>query len=879
MKQQGNIRYSLKKSLWLILMMVFAISLNGQNRQKREADRYYKLLAYARAIDLYEKSLEKEYNPDAVLKLADCYRLTNQYEKAAEWYGKAMTIENKSPEMVFHYGHLLLTTGDQAAARQRFLEFSRLVPEDPRGRAFAELLANTAPLMQDSGKYEISLLEVNSDASDFGPVPYGGGLIFASSRKSGIINREFDWLEAPFLNLVHAKRIAEGEEKFEAPQSLEGEINTRFHESNFTWCNGCPEVFFTRNNYFQSRKGASDEGVILLKIYSAVMDGLEAVSIEEFPHNSDEYSVGHPTLSRDGKTLIFVSDMPGGEGGKDLYRCRKVGESWSEPENMGPEINTAGDEMFPFLHADGKLYFSSNGHAGLGNLDLFLAEKQAEGYEIRNMGFPVNSPYDDFAPWVDEGHRQGYFSSNRPGGAGDDDIYHFTLGGATVEVIVMDKIAQLPIENAQIDIQNLNDNSEFTLTTDSAGRILFPSDLGVDYDGIVLTEEFPDKQFKMNTHSEAGETFFSFLVELANPPPAISAIVIDAVTEERLPGSKIVFENLNRPDTTRRKADRNGRFAIKLGENTSYKLTVTHPGYLIYSDTVSTTENAYDGDTIIPLNMTKILFNKPIVLENIHYDFDMWFIRSDAIPDLQELVQLMNENPTIRIELSSHTDCRGSDPYNIVLSQKRATAAREYLLEHGIAPGRIVAKGYGETRLVNECDDGVDCTEDQHFANRRTEFRIIGYVEDIDQEGSMLVTAEDPDAPPMYIPETGRDNPEFNRLSAQTASMNDPDLPDRMVFEDMVPLDGKLVFRIQIGAFSAEIPEEGLKNLFEYRPFTFKVEENGLFKYMVGDYFDFAAAKRARNHLTGYGYKDAMVLGWKDGVVISPQELKRLTGQ
>lgn len=838
-----------------LVLLLIGFTLPAQNRFKKQADEQFKQLAYASATKYYKKALTKEFDPDCIIKLAECYRLMNDYEQAAIWYEKVMQLQNKPSLTLFYYGHSLLQSQQYDQARLRFQQFADANPDDPRGKNFVDAIDRMETLMRDSARFEIENLPFNTDASDFGAIPWGGGLVFASSRDEGsVVSRDFEWLDAPYLNLFHTEFKEDAKSQWGKPIPLKGALNTRYHESNFTWSKDSDIIYFNRNNFFERKKGKNQDGVILLKIYEATMEGLNAKDLSEFPYNNDNYSMGHPALSSDGKQLYLVSDKPGGEGGTDIYVCSKTGTGWGKPVNLGPVINTPGNEMFPNITKEGILYFSSNGHPGMGHLDLFITQKQSDGTwgTVENMGAPLNSPYDDFALSMEPDGRRGYFTSNRPGGKGDDDIYRFEPGGATVEVIVLDSVAQLPIEGAQVRVLDYEGGAITEYVTDSAGRILFNTENGKNFHGRVMTTEFPDKELDMSTESETGQTFFSYLVELYNPPPAISAIVIDEVTKERLPGSVIYFKDIETDSVEKRVADKNGRFAIKLGVTKSYNLLVTHDGYLNYTDLVSTTEYRYDGDTIIPLRMEKIRFNEPIVLENIHYDFDLWDIRGDAIPELLKLKKLLQDNPQLRIELSSHTDCRGSDPYNEVLSKKRALSARQFLLKQGVQPDQIIAKGYGETKLINRCDDGVECTEDEHFANRRTEFKILGIIAGIDAENSILETSEVGKPPPVYVPENKK------------ADFNSPTLP-RLPFKKGAK-PGQMVYRVQIGMYPAPLTAEDLKKVFEYQDFTFEVEENGIWMYQIGDYYKRENALRALRQLKGYGYSVAKIRRFRDGM-------------
>ncbi|HEX2901031.1 MAG TPA: OmpA family protein, partial [Bacteroidia bacterium] len=517
-------------------------------------------------------------------------------------------------------------------------------------------------------------------------------------------------------------------------------MNTRFHESNFTMPDGEDEFFFTRNNFLEKEKGKSGEGIIKLKLYSGRITDLETTEITELDLNSDEYSNTHPSISADGFRLYFVSDMPGGVGGKDIYYATREGEGWSPPTNL-EAINTPGDEMFPYIHPDGTLYFSSDGHPGLGHLDVFYVHLNGN-QQVVNMGYPINGAWDDFAFYLDAANENGFLSSDRPGGSGSDDIYKVTLRRPVLQILVLDSIAQLPIRDARVSVRDLTDNSKYDFTTDSTGMISFKTYFDHQFEIKVETSEFDPHETTFATVPVADEMVFLKEVQLWSPPPAISAIVIDEKTQKRLPGATVEFVSLRVGEKEERIADMNGRFHIRLKPFTYYEMNVRHPGYLTYSQRVSTTQTAFDGDTIIPLKMERIVFNKPIRLENIKYDFDKWTIRADAYNDLIYLAELMKKNPSIIVELGSHTDSRGSDKYNEELSQKRANAARYFMIDLGIDPARIKAKGYGEYQLSNCCYDGEPCTEDEHQRNRRTEFKIIGTIDGIDMANSQLETNE-----------------------------------------------------------------------------------------------------------------------------------------
>lgn len=730
----------MKRFSLVLLWMTVAVALHAQDRLKRKADAYYDKLSYELAIPYYEHYLKKKTDDQATMRLAQCYRLTHDYPNAAKWYDKVILISNHPPISYFYYGHALLQTGDLENAKDMFSEYAKLFPEDPRGVNFMQAIAKRDQLMEDSARKVVTHLPFNSSYADFGTYPYQEGIIIASAREVGLpVRQSFNWLDTPFLNFFWTN-YKKDSSHWEKPDYIKGDVNTRYHESNFTMAKGATEFYFTRNNFVEKQKGKSQEGVIKLKLYKGTINGLETSNVEELPFNSDQYSCTHPSISADGKTLYFVSDMPGGEGGKDIYYVTKEGNGWSAPVNV-EAINTPGDEVFPYVHPDGTLYFSSDGHPGLGHLDIFSV-KPGGNMQAENMGYPINTAYDDFAFYLAEDHQNGFLSSDRPGGEGGDDIYKVQLMLPALEIIVMDSIADLPIIGAKLTVTDMTNNSRYDLVTDSTGKARIETYFEHTFEIVVETEEFETRQVAASTFPEADERLFTKQIDLSSPPPSITAIVIDEETKKRLVGAEVEVIHLRVNEKDYRKTDANGRVHLRLDPFTYYEMNVRYPGYLAYSQRVSTTKAQFEGDTIIPLRLEKIVFNKPIRLENIKYDFDKWTIRADAYNDLLYLADLMKKNPTIIVELGSHTDSRGSDEYNESLSQKRANAARYFLVDQGIDPTRIKAKGYGESQPSNCCMDGQNCSEEEHQRNRRTEFKIIGTIDGIDMDNSTLATDE-----------------------------------------------------------------------------------------------------------------------------------------
>jgi outer membrane protein OmpA-like peptidoglycan-associated protein len=431
------------------------------------------------------------------------------------------------------------------------------------------------------------------------------------------------------------------ESGFASPIALQG-VNGQYHDGPATFNSKGDTMYFTRNNYTKKKVQKSTEDVVDLKIMRAVKKDSTWTDLTEFEYNSKDYSTGHPALNADGSKMYFVSDMPGGLGGTDIYVVERMNNTWSKPVNLGPNINTPYNEMFPMIWKDSILYFSSEGHYNMGGLDVFSSRKEQNSWtEARNMGYPLNTSYDDFGVAMNDSGTAGILSSNRNAkNTMQDNLYTFAINDLrfTLEGIAVDKTTQEPVAGVIVELMNTITNKKEVVTTG--------------------------------------------------------------------------------PD---------GKFFFKLNPETSYTVVGTKDGYFTNTEPVTTVGKLRSESMYVKLKLEldRIIVDKPIVLKNIYYDLDKWDIRPDAAVELDNLVQILHENPTISIELGSHTDSRADDKYNMTLSQKRADAAVNYIVSKGISQARITAKGYGETQLVNKCANKVACSEEEHQANRRTEFKVI----------------------------------------------------------------------------------------------------------------------------------------------------------
>ncbi|MBT8204497.1 MAG: OmpA family protein [Eudoraea sp.] len=634
-------------------------SLNNDKLMDK-ADLYFDKMWYAEAAEIYEMILAKGdsyYTYKVIERAADSHYFNTNMDRAFYWYDILYREykQEMSADNLFKYAHTLKGTGKYARSKRLMRLYDRKMRRGEEKELADMNVAMPKEVILDnilasSGSFEIKNLEVNSKYSDFAPMFHGEDrLVYASSVDSAFLKtRRYKWNNQPYLDLYVAKINKESQEVRNATK-FSKQINTKYHEATVTFSPDNNTMYFTRNNYGKKLK-RDRKGVNHLKIYrSTKVDGAWTEA-KEVPFNSDDYSTGHPALSPDGKQLYFVSDMPGSLGKTDIFVVDVQDDgSFSEPRNLGPEINTDRREMFPFI-SDKKLYFSSDGHVGLGGLDVFeVSYTEEEGFlDVINVGQPINSKVDDFSFIVDEASQKGFFASNRRGGKGDDDIYSF----------------QRPLPE------------------------------------------------------EANEN-------------AIAGIVTERLTGDTMPGALVMLLDENNRKLKEMLSDEDGSFIFEdLDSNTKYVIQTVKDEYEQHEMVVSTLENER-VETAIEMDKLEKLITveegiRKLKVDMIYFDFDKSYIRKDAAESLDKLVATMKEYPSMVIKIESHTDSRGPAVYNRYLSDKRAKSTRAYLIEQGIDPKRIQsAIGYGEERLLNECDGTVKCSREKHQLNRRSEFIVV----------------------------------------------------------------------------------------------------------------------------------------------------------
>ncbi len=778
----------MKKIYYILILVSLCQTMFGQkvNMSQKLADKEYANLHYSDAAELYEQSLKKDSNnTETIKKLADCYFKTRESVKAERAYRKLINMGFQDTEVTLGYAESLARNGKYEEARFYYDKYDAMMPEDKRGAAFAKSYENLSKLYSDSARYKIYYLNINTQQADFSPVPYKDGLVFTSARVQGNgVKRVYGWNNTAYLDMyfvdtnnviksdfytpiiaddvdtstylnfkeknpLHADETRKtsndtrtvgyhghyfkSDNKLSKDSSLlitkpfSKKLNTKYHEGPCAF-DGDSVIYFTRNNYNKMKGAKSSDKVNKLKLYYSKKTNGAWSTAKEMPFNSNEYSTGHPALSADGNTLYFASDMPGSVGKTDIFKVTKNADNtWSKPENLGSDINTVGNEMFPFVDGNNNLFFSSTGHPGLGGLDIF--KTPLSNANPKNMGFPLNSKKDDFGIIVSNDMKTGYFSSNRKRGGPDDDIYMFDYKpGIKLDGIVVYVENETPIDKAFVKLNDKNENIYPEKQNDFEGKFSFD---GLEPEKVyyipVKKEGFADQMAEISTVGiKPGETI---QVKIYMDKPlqiALEGTLTDRETEVAQ-YEPITLTNKTTGETTTTKTNADGRFYFKLMPENEYEVYGTK-GAIKSNIEARSTKGIKESKVI-----TAFLYMQPLIdcdrnkqkyfIENTYYDLDKFAIRSDAKIVLDKVLNLLKAEPDLALEFSSHTDSRASGTYNQRLALRRSNAVLKYFTENGIDIARL-------TLLVSKdpvqgCTNPQYCDEAKQQSGRRTSYSFI----------------------------------------------------------------------------------------------------------------------------------------------------------
>jgi len=621
------------KNLFIVLCFILgSISIIAQNMDTKKADKLFKRYEFVSAVEEYLKLIEKGKADTYVYKqLADAYYNMFNTIESEKWYTKATEVKQDS-ETYFRYAQMLKANGKYDEANVQMQKFADVAPNDMRAKTFKENPNYIPSLLDKSKSYDLKKIDCNSDKSDFGAVLFDNSIYFSSSRNNS--GKNYGWIGEPYLDIYKASFNMDS--TVTNPVAIV-ELNSEYHDGPVTISTDGNTMYFSSDS-FRDKKFEKNTSYRLKfsknSLYKAIKENDKWTNISLLPFNSQEFSTSNPSLSRDGKTLYFSSNRPGGIGGIDIWKVVVNADgSYGNPENLGLKVNTEGDESFPFI-ADGSktLFFASSGRQGLGGLDVFQIDL-SNGSEAINLGKPVNTGKDDFAFTFNDAEKIGFVSSNRDG---NDDIFTvIPVCAQEIVTLVTDAKTGVILDNAKVSIVDDKGNLIRTEMTDARGKVRYK----VGCEKIYVIQVSKEK-YESNTF------------------PVAKSKVPQVKIEARL-------------------------------------------------------------EPIKPIEPTAT----EIVLNPIYFDFDKSNITQRAAFELDKLVQIMKDNPDLVILAKSHTDNRGSDKYNLSLSDRRAKSTAQYVISKGIAANRISGKGFGEREPKENC--GTNCTEKQHALNRRSEFLIV----------------------------------------------------------------------------------------------------------------------------------------------------------
>lgn len=698
--------------------------------------------AYSDAIPQYLYSVRKDTSfHEAVINLADCYRLTNDAANAEFWYKRVVTLKESQPIHQLYLGEALMKNKKYEEAKKWFELYSRNAGDDSRGYERLQTLKQLNRYFKDSSYFKIKKININSLESDFSPVTYKGGLIYTSARKRiSLIERTQAWTGKNFFSLYYV--LGKDSVTFSRPKLFAPELQIHYNNGPLCISKDLKTIYFTRNN----PDGNSSDKIIKLEIYESHIKSDDKHWDEQlvpFRWNSNTYNCAHPALSADGTKLYFTSDMKQGYGGMDLYVCKREGTVWGEPENLGPKINTQGNEVFPYVEEDGTLYFASDGHDGLGGLDVFTCLPADGGYTTpENMGAPINSNSDDFGITVSA--KRGYFSSNRGHKGIDDDIYQFinTKPNKTRFLVkLVDSVTQRPIANTHVDIRDVL-TKESLPVIEINGMMYADLIAGFDYIFDADAENYKSATTVPNITGKS-KTILIPMARVMNfkNPYGLANVCLTGNAYSIVDGKKsalanvpiVIIDNLTKEKITEGMTNASGKYKIcNLPLDRNYKVQTSFSNFFGSEMEIRTLNIKYDSTIYQDFSFDKIILGKSLKIENLNFESGQAALTASVTKELDKIVDKLKDNPKIVVELGVHTDCRGLAQNNLDLSDERARLLKEYVVNKGIESKRVTYIGYGEAVPVNKCECEetviVPCSEQEHQQNNRVELKVIGFL-------------------------------------------------------------------------------------------------------------------------------------------------------
>lgn len=666
-----------------------ATAIFAQKKQIKKANDFYKHNQYKDAIDLYEQVLEEKFNLSLSTKLAYCYRMTNQMDKAEEWYAKVTEEEKAKPITQFYYAESLMSNGKYDEAKGWFLRYLDDEPDDENARRMAFACEKVKTLEPYFKNVEIKSFEHNSEADESSPLYFNEGIVFSSDRSSGPnpLKQKSGWTGRDYQRIYFSAKRSDG--SYHSPVNFSKKINDlNKHSGPVSFTKDNKTIVFSRTGYTTGKNNTYN-----IQLYSASSDDgnkWKAVDVISFCNKDHNYM--HPAISPDGKLLFFVSDKPGGLGGTDIYVSERKGDGWGKPENAGPIINTSANEAFPYFHESGKLFFSSKGHLSFGGFDILFSTMNENKTWTKpvNVGKPINSSYDDISISLDSKMETGLFSSSRDGG--DDDIYFFKVieGNYSSEIVEVEKM-HMPKEDVEKEMES----------------------------------SIPDQQ---NSNTPIAKTdSLSKKTSLIIPSNELEVITDNPESDSKGNGKSDQENNReSKPDHNKHDITKTVGETSEKGNIRDERLSDTPAPSFIGDEKSALTDEVYTMPKLAELLQTnQAIPSTGFIVNGLKYPEGSFLLSPVGTRSLAAVIDLMDKYPSLKIEIGSHTPSPGNDVENHNLSRKRAMSIKAFLVYKGVASDRLRAKAYGETQLLNTCANGVECTQEEHIENDRIEIKVI----------------------------------------------------------------------------------------------------------------------------------------------------------
>ncbi|WP_420315780.1 OmpA family protein [Ekhidna sp.] len=700
---------------YILIMLSFCPLIQGQSIKilnnldplEERGDRSYTNGSFEEAAVFYERAFKKDTTNSALaLKIAESYHHIDQFKTAENWFRTGLrNNENLTTQNMLDFAQVLMANQKYEEAEVWLKKYKSVEGSHLIAAKKLSSIANLHKHYKDSASVEITPLSINTEYAEFSPAYYGFGIVFLSDHHSNDITNVMGWSAEEYTTVFYTEELESG--RMQAPSIFHSALDAEYHEG--------PLVFYNDNKIIFTRAGIPNKNSAEshLELYYAEYDSKKDdwINIRPLPFNDPNYSVGQPAISKDGKTLVFSSNMPIGYGGTDLYLSRLQDGEWSEPENLGEFINSSGDDMFPYFINNDELVFASDGHGGLGDLDLFRAPINAVTHDqIENLGYPFNSSYADFGFIADSVGRTGYFTSNRKNGGFDDDIYRFTAKWSRVQCRVITSAGEI-IRNAKVKfiVSEVVRDIRFT---DEAGMVDFlalPGEeikLEVNKEGYVLQSDvIPSNELF------AGMALTSTIILEKEPITRPERLDPDVELQELYNRRKAMVQVNGRVYEYREIG--NSRFIVNADEKILLSNSPPDDGQTVE-------ERAKQAVEEKGLDMQEMYS-----LKNIYFELDSNELTEQGKEELDKVVKIMTVDQKIAFSINSYADSRGSMKYNDELAFTRSQKIARYLIENDIPGSRLILDSYGEQGILNHCDDTTECDERFHAINRRSELELV----------------------------------------------------------------------------------------------------------------------------------------------------------